>query len=63
MVGVAEAGEEGGGWCIRAFGIAREAVEKKELHPGGPGKRGGGGGRCRGQIGDVVEAANPTRWR
>ena len=60
MVVVAEVGGEGSGWCLRGFGIARKAVEEGGVYPGGPGNR---RGRCRGQIGDVVEEVNQPDGR
>ena len=46
--------------CVsEALKIAMEAVKEGGVYPMRPGK----GGGCRGQIIDVVEEANPTRWR
>lgn len=44
---------------LRGLGIAGEAVEERRVGPGDPAKN----GRCQGQIGDVVEKVNPTKWR
>ena len=43
MVGIVEVGEEGSGWCLPGFGVARRALKEGEgVYPGGPGKTGAG---------------------